>query len=56
MVYRWGGGLLKPTVLPLPKDDIQVIQVAIGRTLKAGVTSKGRLLVWEVMEIIYQFT
>lgn len=47
VVYRWGGGLLKPTVLPLPKDDIQVIQVAIGRTLKAGVTSKGRLLVWE---------
>ena len=48
VVYNWGGGILKPTVLPLPKNDIEIIQVAIGRTIKAGVTSKGRLIVWEV--------
>ncbi|XP_028404721.1 serine/threonine-protein kinase Nek8-like isoform X2 [Dendronephthya gigantea] len=48
VVYRWGGGVLNPTTLPLPgKSDVEVTQVAIGRTNKTGVTSKGRLIVWE---------
>ena len=49
VVYRWGGGVLSPTTLPLPgKTDVEVVQVAIGRTNKTGVTSKGRLINWDV--------
>lgn len=40
---------MSPTTLPLPgKADVEVVQVAIGRTNKAGVTSKGRLINWDV--------
>ena len=49
VVYCWGGGLVNPTILPLPgKSDVEVTQVALGRTSKTGVTSKGRLIIWEV--------
>lgn len=44
--------MLNPTTLPLPgKSDVEVTQVAIGRTNKTGVTSKGRLIVWEVSKL-----
>ena len=47
VVYRWGGGVLSPTTLPLP-GKVEVVHVAIGRTNKTGVTSKGRLISWDV--------
>lgn len=53
VVYRWGGGVLNPTTLPMPgKSDVEVTQVAIGRMSKTGVTSKGRLIIWEVRFVI----
>ena len=47
MVYHWGGGVTNPTELPLPQNDADIIQVSSGRTLKAGVTGKGRMVIWE---------
>ncbi|XP_034362464.1 serine/threonine-protein kinase Nek8 isoform X2 [Arvicanthis niloticus] len=44
-VYAWGGGLSIP--LRLPMLNTEVIQVAAGRTQKAGVTRSGRLILWE---------
>nr|XP_017496347.2 serine/threonine-protein kinase Nek8 isoform X1 [Manis javanica] len=44
-VYAWGGGLSAP--LRLPMLNTEVIQVAAGRTQKAGVTRSGRLILWE---------
>ena len=49
VAYRWGSGILNPTTLPLPgKADVEIKQVAIGRTNSIGVTTKGRLINWEV--------
>uniref|UniRef100_A0A9L0JK93 Serine/threonine-protein kinase Nek8 n=1 Tax=Equus asinus TaxID=9793 RepID=A0A9L0JK93_EQUAS len=45
-VYTWGGGLSAP--LRLPMLNTEVVQVAAGRTQKAGVTRSGRLILWEV--------
>ncbi|XP_023575687.1 serine/threonine-protein kinase Nek8 isoform X5 [Octodon degus] len=44
-VYAWGGGLSTP--LRLPMLNTEVIQVAVGRTQKAGITRSGRLILWE---------
>ncbi|XP_053749270.1 serine/threonine-protein kinase Nek8 isoform X4 [Panthera pardus] len=44
-VYAWGGGLSAP--LRLPMLNTEVVQVAAGRTQKAGVTRSGRLILWE---------
>ncbi|ELK26939.1 Serine/threonine-protein kinase Nek8 [Myotis davidii] len=44
-VYTWGGGLSAP--LRLPMLNTEVVQVATGRTQKAGVTRSGRLILWE---------
>nr|XP_058903295.1 serine/threonine-protein kinase Nek8 isoform X4 [Kogia breviceps] len=44
-VYAWGGGLSVP--LRLPMLNTEVVQVAAGRTQKAGVTRSGRLILWE---------
>lgn len=44
-VYAWGGGLSSP--LRLPMLNTEVVQVAAGRTQKAGVTRSGRLILWE---------
>ncbi|XP_027373531.1 serine/threonine-protein kinase Nek8 isoform X2 [Bos indicus] len=44
-VYTWGGGLSAP--LRLPMLNTEVVQVAAGRTQKAGVTRSGRLILWE---------
>nr|XP_012596040.1 serine/threonine-protein kinase Nek8 isoform X7 [Microcebus murinus] len=44
-VYAWGGGLGAP--LRLPMLNTEVVQVAAGRTQKAGVTRSGRLILWE---------
>ncbi|XP_024897392.1 serine/threonine-protein kinase Nek8 isoform X1 [Pteropus alecto] len=44
-VYAWGGGLSTP--LRLPMLNTEVVQVAAGRTQKAGVTRSGRLILWE---------
>ncbi|XP_053426385.1 serine/threonine-protein kinase Nek8 isoform X3 [Nycticebus coucang] len=44
-VYAWGGGLCTP--LRLPMLNTEVVQVAAGRTQKAGVTRSGRLILWE---------
>ncbi|KAM4845072.1 serine/threonine-protein kinase Nek8 isoform 2-T2 [Thomomys bottae] len=44
-VYAWGGGLNTP--LRLPMLNTEVVQVATGRTQKAGVTRSGRLILWE---------
>ncbi|XP_074244556.1 serine/threonine-protein kinase Nek8 isoform X3 [Saimiri boliviensis] len=44
-VYAWGGGLGTP--LRLPMLNTEVVQVAAGRTQKAGVTRSGRLILWE---------
>ncbi|XP_038941426.1 serine/threonine-protein kinase Nek8 isoform X4 [Rattus norvegicus] len=44
-VYAWGGGLSIPLRLPMPNTE--VVQVAAGRTQKAGVTRSGRLILWE---------
>ncbi|XP_059938674.1 serine/threonine-protein kinase Nek8 isoform X3 [Mesoplodon densirostris] len=44
-VYTWGGGLSVP--LRLPMLNTEVVQVAAGRTQKAGVTRSGRLILWE---------
>lgn len=52
MVYRWGGDVLNPTTLTLPpKSDVEVTQVAISRNSKTGVTSKGRLITWDVSSL-----
>ena len=39
---------MTPVALPLPSSDVQVTQVATGRTQKAAVTKNGRLFIWEV--------
>ncbi|XP_029784258.1 serine/threonine-protein kinase Nek8 isoform X1 [Suricata suricatta] len=44
-VYAWGSGLSTP--LRLPMLNTEVVQVAAGRTQKAGVTRSGRLILWE---------
>ncbi|XP_027780269.1 serine/threonine-protein kinase Nek8 isoform X2 [Marmota flaviventris] len=44
-VYTWGGGLSTP--LKLPMLNTEVVQVATGRTQKAGITRSGRLILWE---------
>ncbi|XP_054857967.1 serine/threonine-protein kinase Nek8 isoform X2 [Eublepharis macularius] len=44
-VYTWGGGITAPLLLPLLNTE--VVQVATGRTQKAGVTKSGRLIMWE---------
>ncbi|XP_006891025.1 PREDICTED: serine/threonine-protein kinase Nek8 [Elephantulus edwardii] len=44
-VYAWGGGLSTP--LRLPMLNTEIVQVAAGRTQKAGVTRSGRLILWE---------
>ncbi|XP_017204437.1 serine/threonine-protein kinase Nek8 isoform X2 [Oryctolagus cuniculus] len=44
-VYAWGSGLSAP--LRLPMLNTEVVQVAAGRTQKAGVTRSGRLILWE---------
>ncbi|XP_004706975.1 serine/threonine-protein kinase Nek8 [Echinops telfairi] len=44
-VYTWGSGLSAP--LRLPMLNTEVVQVAAGRTQKAGVTRSGRLILWE---------
>ena len=36
-----------PAELPLPQHDSDVVQISSGRTIKAGVTSKGRMIIWE---------
>uniref|UniRef100_A0A8I3RWE9 Serine/threonine-protein kinase Nek8 n=1 Tax=Canis lupus familiaris TaxID=9615 RepID=A0A8I3RWE9_CANLF len=48
-VYAWGGGLSAP--LRLPMLNTEVVQVAAGRTQKAGVTRSGRLILWEVIRL-----
>lgn len=48
-VYAWGGGLSAP--LRLPMLNTEVVQVAAGRTQKAGVTRSGRLILWEVSRL-----
>ncbi|XP_023615242.1 serine/threonine-protein kinase Nek8 isoform X2 [Myotis lucifugus] len=48
-VYTWGGGLSAP--LRLPMLNTEVVQVATGRTQKAGVTRSGRLILWEVSQL-----
>lgn len=47
-VFCWGSGITTPVALPLPSSDVQVRQVAAGRTQKAAVTKNGRLFIWEV--------
>ena len=47
VVYHWGGGITSPTKLTLPQHDSDVVQVASGRTLKTGVTSGGRMIIWD---------
>ncbi|XP_075928890.1 serine/threonine-protein kinase Nek8-like [Petromyzon marinus] len=44
-VYMWGSGTLAPVKLAMPNTE--VLQVAVGRTQRAGVTRSGRLIVWE---------
>ncbi|XP_034280413.1 serine/threonine-protein kinase Nek8 [Pantherophis guttatus] len=44
-IYTWGSGITTP--LRLPMLNTEVVQVSIGRTLKAGVTKSGRLVMWE---------
>ncbi|XP_048375452.1 serine/threonine-protein kinase Nek8 isoform X1 [Sphaerodactylus townsendi] len=44
-VYAWGSGITTPLLLPLLNTE--VVQVATGRTQKAGVTKSGRLIMWE---------
>lgn len=48
-MYTWGGGLSAP--LRLPMLNTEVVQVATGRTQKAGVTRSGRLILWEVSKV-----
>lgn len=48
LVYCWGNGVSKPTLLPLPSTDVHVVEVAVGWTQKAAVTKTGRLVLWEV--------
>lgn len=45
-VYTWGSGISAP--LRLPMLNTEVLQVALGRTQKVGVTKSGRLITWEV--------
>lgn len=49
-MYAWGGGLSSP--LRLPMLNTEVVQVAAGRTQKAGVTRSGRLILWEVSRLL----
>ena len=53
-VFGWGTltGLPLPVKLPLPNLDTQVTHVSAGRTQKAAVTKNGRLLLWEVCNLI----
>ena len=47
MVYLWGGGIRSPAKLTLPQHDSDVVQVAIGRALKTGVSKSGRMIIWD---------
>uniref|UniRef100_UPI00358F840F serine/threonine-protein kinase Nek8 n=1 Tax=Myxine glutinosa TaxID=7769 RepID=UPI00358F840F len=45
VVYMWGGDILYPLQLPVPNADI--VQVALGRTQRTGITKAGKLIGWE---------
>uniref|UniRef100_A0A8C4NCE4 non-specific serine/threonine protein kinase n=1 Tax=Eptatretus burgeri TaxID=7764 RepID=A0A8C4NCE4_EPTBU len=45
VVYMWGGDILSPLKLPVPNADI--VQVALGRTQRTGITKAGKLIGWE---------
>jgi len=47
VVYYWGGGVINPIVLNGPVTDQFIDQVCVGRTKKIGLTSSGRVLIWE---------
>lgn len=47
VVYLWGGGIRSPAKLTLPRHDSDVVQVAIGRALKTGVSKSGRMIIWD---------
>ena len=49
IVYFWGSGVKVPVLLALPPSEQNVKEVSVGRTLKLGVTSNGRVLSWEVI-------
>ncbi|XP_010893599.1 serine/threonine-protein kinase Nek8 isoform X1 [Esox lucius] len=48
-VYTWGSGISVP--LRLPMLNTEVLQVALGRTQKMGVTKSGRLITWEAPSV-----
>ena len=48
VVYCWGAGLSRPTLLPRPNTDVHITQVSVGRQQMVAVTRTGRLLLWEV--------
>ncbi|XP_041729154.1 serine/threonine-protein kinase Nek8 [Coregonus clupeaformis] len=48
-VYTWGSGISAP--LRLPMLNTEVLQVALGRTQKMGVTKSGRLITWEAPSV-----
>ncbi|XP_065674643.1 serine/threonine-protein kinase Nek8 isoform X2 [Hydra vulgaris] len=47
VVYCWGNGLYLPTFLPSPGADQFIKEVCVGRTKKLGLTSNGRVFMWE---------
>ncbi|XP_074641765.1 serine/threonine-protein kinase Nek8-like [Tubulanus polymorphus] len=50
-IFTWGNGINTPFQLPLPSAEIEITQVAAGRTQKAAVTKSGRVIIWEVSSI-----
>jgi len=48
VVYCWGAGMSRPTLLPRPNTDVHITQVSAGRQQMAAVTQTGLLLLWEV--------
>ena len=46
----WGSGITFPMLLP-PVANSNVIQVAVGRTKRAGVTDDGKVVMWEVRTV-----
>ena len=49
-VFVWGSGITFPMLLP-PVANSNVIQVAVGRTKRAGVTDDGKVVMWEVRTV-----
>ena len=55
IVYYWGGRVNKPTILLCPTIGQFITQVCVGRTKKLGLTSNGRVLLWEVWLLLIYF-